>query len=134
MYIRPTMSGTDRSGQHVSRRGDFLLLIQEKDKCAKGNVFAIVRKVALQQLGHFMMGSVNICGKWQTVSGTYGNDGLPMDVEKLPSDAVRLPDELFDAWNKGGGWNSAGSESDAMSEWAREKFKRNAKDRVWKVK
>lgn len=101
-------------------RGQFLLLIQPKsEKPAKENTYAIVRKVALRQLGQFMMGSANVNGKWITVSGTYGNDGLPMDVDALPKDAVPLPADLYDAWNKGGGWNGAGSEARTMSAWAK---------------
>jgi hypothetical protein len=78
-----------------------------------------VRKVGLQQFGHYMMGSANICGKWKTVSGAYGSDGLPMTVDVLPKDAKPLPTELYDAWNKGGGWNGAGSEAAAMAEFAK---------------
>jgi hypothetical protein len=32
---------------------------------------------------------------------------------------VPIPQELHDAWNKGGGWNGAGSEAPKMVEWAR---------------
>lgn len=108
-------SGTEQ--RHT--RAKFLLLLQPKEgSCGPENTYAIVRKVALRQLGHFMMGSANIGGKWRTVSGAYGSDGLPMSVEAMPKDAVLLPRELYDAWNKGGGWNGAGNEAKAMSEWA----------------
>jgi hypothetical protein len=113
-----------RGTQQVALKGPFLLLVQLKDKgTGPDNTYAIVRKVAMQQCGQFLMGRANICGKWATVSGTYGNDGLPMDVDRLPTDAVALPVALYDAWSKGGGWNSAGSEASAMRQWARETFR-----------
>lgn len=82
---------------------------------------AIVRRVSLRQLGHFMMGFARVGKHRLTVSGAYGADGLVMSV---PSDVyergVELPKTLKDAWSNGGGWNSAGSEADAMREWALE--------------
>lgn len=66
-----------------------------------------------------MMGKARLAGnRWVSVEGTYGNNGLPMDVDTLPPDAKLLPRELYDAWNKGGGWNGPGSEAGAMREWA----------------
>lgn len=122
MYIRGSHRYYRGSEQTVSR-APFLLLLQERGKpCTAENTYAVVRKVALSQLGHFMMGRANLCGRWHTVSGSYGNDGLPMDVDKLPRDAKPLPVELYDAWNKGGGWNGAGSEAPAMREWALKNF------------
>jgi hypothetical protein len=123
MYIKPTRSYYAGTEQRAAR-GAFLLLLQLKDgPCNAETTFAIVRKVALHPLGNFMMGRANICGKWHTVSGAYGSDGLPMDVETLPKDAVRLPQDLYDAWNKGGGWNSAGSEAPSIRDWAIKQFK-----------
>jgi hypothetical protein len=111
--------------EQVVRRAPFLILITPKDHpvCAEFT-YAVVRKVALRQLGHFMMGRVRIGSKWYSVSGAYGNDGLIMDVDALPKDAVKLPAELYDAWNKGGGHNSAGSEAPAMREWALKTFQK----------
>ena len=118
----------DRSGftyyagtEQRHSRARFLLLLQLKDGATgAANTYGVVRKVALQQFGQFMMGRVNLCGKWRTVSGAYGSDGLPMDVEQLPRDAVLIPAPLYDAWNKGGGWNGAGSEAEAMRQWAKD--------------
>ena len=80
---------------------------------------AVVRIVALRQLGHWMMGRVNIGGTWHSVSGSYGGDGLPMTV---PDDVflrgVPVPSDLYDAWAKGDGWNAAGNEASAMRAWA----------------
>jgi hypothetical protein len=69
-----------------------------------------------------MMGRANLNGRWCSVSGAYGNDGLPLAVERMPPDAKPLPPELYDAWNKGNGWNGAGSEAQAMRTWATETF------------
>ena len=122
MYITKTQTYYAGTEQRTTR-GNFLLLLQRKDgpHNAEGT-FAVVRKVALRQLGHFMMGRVNLGGRWHSVSGSYGNDGLPMDVERMPDDAKPLPPDLYEAWNKGGGWNSAGSEASAMRAWALQTF------------
>lgn len=125
MYLKPTRSyyvGTEQA----TSSAPFLLLLQLNDKpCNAENIFACVRKVALRQLGHFMMGKARIHGRgnWATVSGAYGSDGSPLGVDKLPADAVPLPAELYEAWNKGGGWNGAGSEATAMRAWAIAAFK-----------
>ena len=135
MYIF-TASGYYVGTEQRCRRGAFLLLLQPRiaeGECADrgermrretgpSNTYACVRKVALQQCGHFMMGRVNLCGTWHTVSGGYGNDGLPMDIEKLPKDAKLLPAELYKAWKHGKGWNGPGNEARALRQWARETF------------
>jgi hypothetical protein len=135
MYIEPARGYYAGTEQRTSR-GRFLLLLQPRldltqpydcklgdpsplqRECSAENTYAVVRKVALRQLGHFMMGRVNLCGKWHSVSGAYGSDGLPMSVDKLPSDAVKLPRELFDKWSRGGGWNGPGNEATDMRTWA----------------
>lgn len=120
MFIKGSHRGYDSSGQQVVRRAEFLLLLQLRDApCGSAeNTYACVRRVALKQLGHFMIGRVNLCGKWCSVSGSYGSDGLPMTVDQLPKDAKLLPRDLYEAWNKGGGWNGAGNEAPAMRHWA----------------
>ena len=131
--------GYMRGTEQRTTRGRFLLLLQPniykppnhagtmhldiQASCAPENTFAVVRCVALRQLGAFMMGRANLCGRWVSVSGAYGSDGLPMSVDKLPKDAVPLPARLYDAWSKGGGWNSAGGEATDMRRWAFETFK-----------
>jgi hypothetical protein len=80
---------------------------------------AIVRHVAMRQLGHFMMGTARVDGISLTLSGSYGADGLVSSVpDEVYERGLELPVELHEAWNKGGGWNSAGSEADAMKQWA----------------
>jgi len=115
--------------QHCSR-APFLILCQlgevknpfYPDKpLVKENreIRALVRKVAMHQCGHWMMGRARAFGHTLTLSGSYGGDGLPIDVPKEVYDrATPVPQELVDAWNKGGGWNSAGSEAPAMAKWA----------------
>ena len=126
MFITITRSGYDSHGeQHTS--GLFLMLVLDKYQhgaCSPDNVRAIVRYVAMHQFGPWMMGSARIGAHRLTLSGSYGADGLIMDV---PSDvydrAIPLPRELYEAWKHGGGWNGAGSESDAMRRWAKMNLK-----------
>jgi hypothetical protein len=80
---------------------------------------ALVRKVSMHQCGHFMMGRARIGKKTIGLSGSYGGDGLTVSVPRdIWERGLPLPKELHDAWNKGGGWNSAGSEAPLMAEWA----------------
>jgi hypothetical protein len=68
-----------------------------------------------------MMGQAKIGPHAVTVSGCYGNDGLPDDPDPYPGLWERLipvPEELTDAFWQGGGHNSCGSEGPAMHEWA----------------
>lgn len=80
---------------------------------------AIVRYVRMRQVGHWMMGSARIGSHRITLSGSYGSDGLPTTVpDSVYKLGVPLPQELYDAWSNGGGWNCAGSEAEAMRKWA----------------
>jgi hypothetical protein len=76
-----------------------------------------------------MMGTLRVFVSHRKVvevplSGCYGADGLLRDV---PSEVFALgtplPQELYDAWNKGGGHNSSGSEELLMQEWAKKNLK-----------
>lgn len=125
MYIETTQVYYVGTEQHC-RKALFLLLIQPSSERWKTEpIKALVRKVALGQFGQWMMGKVNIYGQHLVVSGSYGNDGLPMSVpdEIYDRAAVVLPQELLELWNHGGGWNSAGSEAAAMREWAIDNLK-----------
>lgn len=123
MYLKPVRTYCESDGTQFTQQAPFLLLLQLKDRpCGAENLFAVVRKVALRQSGQFMTGYANLGGKWVAVSGSYGNDGLPMTVEKLPKGAVAVPAELCEAWNTGGGHDSAGTEAKAMREWAARTF------------
>ena len=104
----------------------FLILIQHKDKpLGPDNFRAIVRKVALHQFGHFMMGTARIKGHSITLSGSYGSDGLPhtTDIDEVYNAAIPVPKELYDAWSEGGGHNSCGTEACAMRDWALKNIK-----------
>ena len=121
MYLKSPRRDCTSAG-HIHRAAPFLML-QHVKNTPSNEVYGVVRKVALKQYGHFMMGIARIMNKSITVSGCYGNDGLIMDVDSVPPDAVRLPDHLYTMWAKGGGWNGAGDEAVEMMKWGRETFK-----------
>ena len=123
MYIEQTIGYHAGTEQRTSRARFLLLLQQESEPIGAANTFAVVRRVALHQLGHFMMGHANLGGRWTSISGSYGNDGLPLTVKSIPEDAKPLPADLYEAWTHGGGWNSAGSEAQAMHAWANKEFR-----------
>lgn len=80
---------------------------------------ALVRRVALHQCGHFMMGSARAFGHTIPISGSYGGDGLTCDVPREVFDrAVPIPPKLHEAWSNKNSWNGAGSEAPAMRAWA----------------
>ena len=121
MYLKAPRHDCTSAG-HIHRAAPFLML-QHVKNTPSNEVYGVVRKVALKQYGHFMMGIARIMNKSVTVSGCYGNDGLIMDVDSVPPDAVRLPDHLYTMWAKGGGWNGAGDEAVEMMKWGQETFK-----------
>jgi len=124
MYLTNEGHTYYRGTEQCHTKAPFLLLIQDKDTdLGSKNLRALVRKVALQQFGHWMIGTARIKNQSMVVSGAYGSDGLPMSVSKEIYDlGVPVPQDLYDLWNKGGGWNSCGSEATAMREWARKTF------------
>lgn len=112
----------NRAGEQVAA-GLFLMLVSNPD--ASFPIRALVRHVRMRQVGHFMMGSARVGPHNLTVSGSYGADGLVMNVpEDVYARALELPQELYDAWNTGGSWNSAGSEAPSMRQWARANLER----------
>jgi hypothetical protein len=123
MYIQPTRRYYDNAGQRIGR-GYFLLLIQNKDDFV-APIKAVVRKVAMSQCGQFMMGYARVYGKTLIISGSYGNDGLPMQVDSEIYNKVKLelPQDLVSAWVNGSGWNGVGNEAQAMAKWANENLK-----------
>jgi len=75
----------DDDGRRHHTRGAFLLLLEPKRMRLDGvnaeTVRACVREVALSQRGNWMMGQALLGpDTLVTVSGTFGNNGLPMRV------------------------------------------------------
>lgn len=125
MYIEQSRGVYSQTGNQEIRRANFLILLQPKEWERRGEpIKAIVRQVALKQFGHWMMGYARAYGQTLTLSGSYGSDGLPVSNSEVYDRAtVVLPDELVEAWNTGGGWNGAGSEAEAMRQWALDNLK-----------
>jgi len=74
-------------------RSPYLILMQHKDlPLGEDNFRALVRKVALQQFGPFMMSVARIKGHSITVSGAYGCDGLPfmMGVARIKGHSITV--------------------------------------------
>jgi len=117
MFFAGNRCWYSRNGQLA--QGWFLAVFCDHDH----NLWGIVRFVKMSQLGNFMMGSMKIGSQKVTLSGTYGSDGLPMDLEKILPENRKLlcpvPPELKEKFWKGGGHNSAGSEAFDMLEWGR---------------
>ena len=126
MYLENTTAYYDGTIKKI-RRGNFLILVQsDKRPLDSKNFRGFVRKVAMEQCGHFMMGFARIYGKTFTLSGAYGNDGSPVTVpEEIFNKAVPIPTHLYNAWEKGGGWNSAGSEAEQFRKFGLSLIKKN---------
>jgi hypothetical protein len=125
MFVAKGRSGYNRHGEQVGQ-GLFLALfslshITHPEEYKKMEVRGCVRHASLRQLGHFMMGSMRIGPHKLTLSGTYGDDGLPCDPDRYPGlweKLMPLPKDLTDKFWNGGGHNSSGSEGPDMKDWA----------------
>jgi hypothetical protein len=87
---------------------------------------ACISKTRLHQFGHFMMGKALVGPHQISLSGCYGDDGLPIDPDPYPGlweRLVPLPPELVESFWKGGGHNTCGSEGPAVHKWAEENAK-----------
>lgn len=123
--------------QHA--RGRFLMVFNNYTTGTPRELRAAVRNVHLRQSGHFMTGFCVLtlrrgqdwiengytprASQRVFVSGTYGHDGLPIDVDAsyVPGfweALVPLPPELVEKFWSGGGHNSAGTEAMDMFTWA----------------
>jgi len=122
MYLTKEGRTYYRGDEQHHTKAPFLILVQnENSPLGPDNFRAIVRKVALSQLGPWMMGTARIQGQSITISGAYGNNGLPKTVsEKIYNEATPIPRALYNLWSIGDGWNSCGSEAPAMRKWALE--------------
>jgi hypothetical protein len=142
MFITEVRSYYDRHGSQKTTPGDFLILCHPiiDGNLMEGLKFpmrAFVVRIELSQLGQFMMGRVSVAGHKLSLSGSYGSDGLPISLDKeLWDAAIDVPADLVEAWNKGGGWNSAGVEADKMRAWAVANLKelRGIRKRVMKAR
>ena len=150
MFIRSSRG----HGAQQSARGPFIMVFGNEKapkRIIEGveyvDLRVLVRHARLSQTGQFMMGHVDVVIPEPrevlgiTLSGTYGSDGLPIEVtlmreydlvegEAKPRDASAkaarlweklhpLPDELVVQFWKGGGHNSAGAEGPALHAWAK---------------
>jgi len=133
MYVKVNRSGYDRQDQQVAN-GEFLIICTNPVKdTSQTELRACVRKVKLQQCGHWMMGSVRLADHRIVLSGAYGFDGLPLSLDKedIPSKVSQhiwdnmtpVPEDLTKQFWEGGGHNSVGSEGPAMREWALQNLK-----------
>ncbi len=109
-----------RYNRHGEQTAAGLFLILFSDDGSATNLRACVRHVRMCEFGQYMMGSVHLAGIRYVLSGAYGSDGLPETCHdpNLWTQLTPVPSELRDAWNKGNGWNVAGSEAPLMRQWA----------------
>lgn len=128
MFIGQSNRGYTSGGQVAL--GTFLMLFQKRGEVVvvEGRKYeeirAAVRRVRLAQCGQWMMGQADLWGHAITLSGTYGEDGFPMDLKEHEEDLWprlhALPDWLHHVyWTDDTGWNSAGVKSGpAVQRWA----------------
>lgn len=119
--------------------GKFLAVFQTDARYSDGlpALFAVVRTVKMRQLGHWMMGMLNLGQYRFSISGAIGHDGLPMSLRgwhkdspkgspmvDVPFDAIRkyltlVPEDVARVyWTDNEGWNSLGAKGkDAFGKW-----------------
>lgn len=143
MFVKTTKSGYTKDGSQFAQ-GYFLILLARYGDERPTEYRALVRFTRMSQLGHFMMGSCQVGKHSLILSGSYGSDGLPINLpstddrmakwgytkeeeikkaDDIWNQAIPVPNELIQQWKNGGGWNSSGSEAKAMRQWALENFK-----------
>ncbi len=137
MYLKSTRRWYEANGTQHTGRQWFLLLVQPgtphtslsgymsytpimNDDKPRG----IVRKVALEQLGHWMMGYARAFGYSIVCSGDYGADGLVKTVaQEVYDKAVPLSDDVYQTWAKDStGHNCAGVSGKVVRQWALDNF------------
>jgi hypothetical protein len=126
VFFKNNKSWMSAKGEQYAS-GFFLVLMYPEDRAEGEKLFDqnMIRGMPIYtkmtQMGPWMMAQASIKGYKFTMSGAYGGDGLTCGVPRvLYKLATPCPQELREAWNKGGGHNSAGSEAPAMREWAKE--------------
>lgn len=107
MFVANVRRGYQGTAQIAS--GLFLILFTNENAPRRANgsraLRALVRKVALHQTGHFMMGSVTFAyadavGLRRarfSLSGTYGGDGLPVEITDYKRRNVPPKPEEFES-------------------------------------
>jgi hypothetical protein len=117
-------SGYTRDGTQWGKGAFLMIFSQDRWKHPEADgreLRACVRTVRLEQCGQFMMGCVMVGPHKITLSGCYGDDGLPGNPDPYPGlweKLMPLPPELVDEFWKGGGHNTSGSEGPAVQAWA----------------
>ena len=116
------------AGTEQRASGAYLLLFDHDTKepcpvCPHKHrpVRGIVRHVRMHQFGHFMMGSMTIGPYVNTLSGSYGSDGLSRGFpgDPLWNHCVPFPPALVHRfWTDNDGHNSSGSEGPDVRAWA----------------
>lgn len=128
MYLHMPIVCNKGAAQRT-RRASFLILLQPEVREPSGrldlratmgpaNTYAIVRDVSFDLAEGCTLGWGNLGGSRQRLSGTFGHDGMPMVVPKLPRDAVPVPIELHQVWCEGGPWDGTGLGQPTLRRWA----------------
>lgn len=139
MFLTQRRAGYDRGGNQVAS-GLFLILVSNPDR-SQNDLRAFVRFVSMEQCGHFMMGNVRVAGYSLSLSGAYGNDGLPTHLDRFFAGIVNgeakfvsftaeqktaiwdqltpLPPELVNGYWHSEGHNDAGTAGPEIRKWAK---------------
>lgn len=124
MYLKPTQTYYRGTEQCASRAPFLILFSTHADRYPNGTpkLYAAVRSVALQQCGHWMMGTARIAGVSIPISGACGADGLPRDYDEL-GDAVRakltpVPEDVAAVYWADDGHNTIGRSAPTVRSWA----------------
>jgi hypothetical protein len=114
MYIEDTSTYYVGTVEHT-RKARYLILVRTEG-IAVSTPRALVRTVALRQVGHHMVGKARLWGYVVQVSGGFGLNGQPATVpDWLYDRAATIPPELLVKWNQKAGRK-------ALRAWARNTF------------
>jgi len=120
MFIRSKRRRYTRDGEQRGT-GDYLVLACGERGEKYRELRGFVRSVELRQLGHWMMGSVNIDGTRIGLSGPLGSDGLPLDKDACPNwdRMVVVPEDVATIfWTDSTGHNDVGVSGKDLLTWA----------------
>jgi hypothetical protein len=107
MYIEDTSTYYVGTVEHI-RKARYLILVRpiwDPSIMARAPApRALVRTIALRQVGHHMVGKARLWGYVIQVSGGFGLNGQPATVpDWLYDRAATIPPELLVKWNQGAG-------------------------------